>query len=143
MNISQAGLNLIKKFEGFSSVAYICPAGVLTIGYGHTGADVHKGDHISEDMAEDLLRNDLDWVEDTIENKVKVPLKQNQYDALCSLIYNIGGSAFSASTLLKLLNAGNFEAVPAQFLRWDKANGKPLAGLTARRQAEKKLWESS
>lgn len=143
MNISQEGLSLIKKFEGFSSRAYICPAGVLTIGYGHTGKDVHKGDSITEEIGEDLLLDDLVWVENAINDKVKVPLTQNQYDALCSLVFNIGASAFSASTLLKLLNAKNYEAVPAQFLRWDKAKGKPIAGLTTRRMAEKNLWESA
>jgi len=140
MEISQDGIDLIKKFEGFSSRAYLCPAGVLTIGFGHTGKDIKRTDIITEENAEDLLKSDLAWVEEVINEKTKTELTQNQFDALCSLVYNIGASAFSNSTLLRLINAGNLAAVPAQFLRWDKANGKPLAGLTRRREAEKKLW---
>ena len=141
MKISQKGIDLIKKFEGFSSRAYLCPAGVLTIGYGHTGKGIKRTDIITEEDAQDLLRGDLSWVEEVINEKAKTALTQNQFDALCSLAYNIGASAFSNSALLRLINAGNLAAVPAQFLRWDKARGKVLAGLTRRREAEKKLWE--
>lgn len=143
MNISQNGIDLIKRFEGFSPCAYLCPAGVLTIGYGHTGKDIKRTDTITEEDAQDLLKNDLIWVEEVINEKAKSELAQNQFDALCSLVYNIGASAFSNSTMLRLINAGNLAAVPAQFLRWDKANGKPLAGLTRRREEEKKLWEGA
>lgn len=142
MKISQEGVDLIKRFEGYSSVAYLCPAGVWTIGYGHTDKDIHKGDTITEEDAQDLLRDDLIWVEEAINRKAKSPMKQHQFDALCSLVYNIGATAFTGSTLLRLLNAGNYDAIPAQFGRWNKANGKPLAGLIARREAERALWES-
>ena len=95
---------------------------------------------ITEEQAEALLRKDIAWVEDAINTKVVVHLNQNQYDALASLIYNIGAGAFSKSTLLKMLNAGDYKGAAEQFLRWNRQKGKVLNGLTRRRQEERELF---
>ena len=137
--ISPEGIALIKRFEGFSPVAYLCPAGVWTIGYGHT-KNVHSGDVIDETEAEELLIDDLFDCFACIDAYVDVPLEQCEYDALCSFIFNLGCGNFKSSTLLKLLNSGDKEGAAKQFKRWDKSNGKPLAGLTKRREAEDKLF---
>ena len=141
MKIGKQGLTLIKEFEGLRLKAYLCPAKVWTIGYGHT--DTAKKDMvITERQAERLLKGDLGWVEATIANSVVVPLTQQQYDALCSFIYNVGSGAFRRSTLLELLNAGHYVAAEDQFKRWNKASGKTLSGLTRRREAERALFAS-
>jgi lysozyme len=128
-------LSLIKEFEGLRLEAYLCPAKVWTIGYGHTKT-AKPGMKITEGGAEALLRHDLEWVESTINKHVKVPLTQNQYDALASFIYNVGAGAFRKSTLLRLLNQGDYDGAAGQFQRWNKAGGKVLKGLTRRRKAE-------
>jgi GH24 family phage-related lysozyme (muramidase) len=91
-------------------------------------------------QALDLLREDIQWVEKAIDKHVPEKITQNQYDALCSFIFNVGEFAFASSTLLKLLNAGKVQEAADQFLRWNKANGKELPGLTRRRQAERTLF---
>ncbi|MDB9983435.1 lysozyme [Candidatus Pelagibacter sp.] len=141
MIIGKRGLELIKEFEGLELEAYLCPAKVWTIGYGHTKT-VRKGMKVTEKQAEALLKKDLERVEKAIETNVKVPLTQNQYDALCSFIYNVGGGAFQKSTLLRLLNAGDYEGAQAQFQRWNKASGVVLKGLVRRRAAERALFIS-
>lgn len=149
-SISDQGLNLIKKFEGLHKVdgdgmvvPYRCPANVLTIGYGHTKG-VKKNMRITKQEAEDLLRDDMKIYEAEVKRLVDVPLTQFQFDALVSFVYNLGAANFGSSTLLKKLNAGDYAAVPAQFMRWNKArvNGKlqPLTGLTRRRSAEAALF---
>jgi len=138
--INDAGLNLIKEFEGCKLTAYICPAGVLTIGYGSTGPHVVPGMTITQEEAETLLRDDLRRFEEGVEQLVEVPLNDNQFSALVSFAFNLGLGALSGSTLLRLLNEGNYAAVPAQLARWNKSGGKVLAGLTRRREAEGKLW---
>jgi lysozyme len=95
---------------------------------------------ITEATAEIMLRKDLAKFEDAVSKSVKVPLKQNQFDALVSLVYNIGPGNFQSSTLLKKLNAGEYQSAADQFPRWNRAGGKVLAGLTRRREAEKGLW---
>lgn len=135
-------VSLIKEFEGLELEAYLCPAKVWTIGYGHTKT-AKPGMKITPAGAEHLLRLDLEWVESTINKNVKVELTQNQYDALASFIYNIGGGAFKKSTLLRKLNAGDFEGASAEFPRWNKAGGKVLKGLTRRREAERKLFDKN
>lgn len=133
-------IKLIKEFEGLSLTAYKDIVGVWTIGYGHTKTAV-EGMRITAAGAEFLLRADLEWVEGVISNNVKVPLKQNEYDALASLIYNIGGPAFKRSTLLRLLNNGADKVdVANEFLRWNKAGGKVVKGLTNRRERERQLF---
>jgi lysozyme len=137
--INEAGLALIKKHEGLSLRAYRCPAGALTIGYGHTG-DVEEGAVITQEEAEELLRNDLHAFETSVERLVEVPLRDNQFAALVSFCFNVGMGAFARSTLLSLLNRGWYEQVPAQLVRWSRAAGKTLAGLGRRRRDEADLW---
>lgn len=142
MKTSDKGLSLIKGFEGFRGRAYKCPAGVWTIGYGHTGLEVKSGSVITEWQGGELLKKDIARFERAIDNLVKVPLNQNQFDALVSFVFNVGEVAFSKSTLLKLLNAKDYTGAAAQFPRWNKGGGKVLPGLVKRRAAERKLFES-
>jgi len=139
MKTSLEGINLIKHFEGCELEAYKCPAGVWTIGYGHIKG-VQQGDVITEQEADNMLVEELEEYENYIHNLVNCPLNQNQFDALVSWVYNLGSSNLQASTLLKVLNAGDYAGVPAQMLRWNKAGGKVLEGLTRRRQAEADLF---
>ena len=146
MKISNKGLELIKEFEGFSSVAYLCSAKKATIGYGNTfwedGTPVKIGDQISKERAETLLKHVVDNFSVAVEVDIKIEVSQNQFDAMVSLAYNIGLGAFKNSTLLRQLNRGNFVGASQEFLRWDKSNGKPLLGLTRRREREKLLFDS-
>lgn len=139
MRTSQDGINLIKKFEGCRLSAYRCPAGVWTIGYGHT-KDVRQGQKITQTQAEEFLKEDLKIYEQAVDECVKVPLSQNQFDALVSFCYNCGSGALRTSTLLRLLNEGNYSSAADQFLRWNKAGGKVLAGLSRRREEERALF---
>lgn len=137
MEPSRAAYDLIIRFEGFRGKAYKCPAGVLTIGYGHTG-DVKATDVVTKSKALDLLTQDV--------NKLCVPclkslkLTQNQYDALCSFIYNVGPTKFNNSTMKKLLTVGKCDEASEQFDKWVKAKGKILKGLVVRRMVEKRLF---
>lgn len=143
MHISETGLALIRQFEGFSAKAYPDPAHgwkVPTIGYGTT-AGVKMGDTITKDRAEELLREDVRRFEAQVLRLVKVPLTQGQHDALVSFVYNLGAGNLSNSTLLRLLNAGDYAGAAAQFDRWVYASGKKLAGLVKRRAAERALFE--
>jgi lysozyme len=138
--INQAGVDLIKQWEGLRLEAYLCPAGVWTIGYGHTG-DVDPLDVITEEEAEDLLRKDLWRFEDAVSNLVRVSLSDNEYAALVSFTYNLGVGAFSQSTLLRRLNLGEQPGIVIQqeFPRWVNANGEKLQGLVNRRNDEIRL----
>lgn len=144
MQTSNRGIELIKELEGCELKAYECVAGVLTIGYGHTGKDVTEGMTITQEKAEALLKNDLKKYEEAVEKYVKVEVNQNQFDALVSFTYNVGSGSLSKSTLLKKLNAGDYTGAAEQFLVWNKAtvNGvkKELEGLTKRREKERKLF---
>ena len=137
-------VNLVKQFEGLSLVAYVCPAGVLTIGYGHTGPDVYSGQRITAAKAESLLATDLQKFANIVNSAVRVPLNRNQRGALVSFTFNVGGGNFRSSTLLKRLNAGEDpNTVAAQELpRWNKGGGKVLPGLVRRRQAEVDFFRS-
>ena len=143
MITSQKGIDLIKKFEGFSDKEYICPAGKPTIGYGHV---VLANEYFQEPMtrraAEILLKKDLEPRQKSLNSFLKVKVNQNQFDALISLIYNIGVDNFRKSTLLKFINERLFDKVPDQFRRWRFSNGKVLKGLVTRREEEIKLWLS-
>lgn len=139
MEISQNGINLIKKFEGCSLKAYKCPAGVWTIGYGHTNK-VFADDMITQEEAETLLKQDLIIHCNNVTKLVKTPLNQNQFDALVSFEYNVGYTAFQNSTLLKLLNQKKYNEAAEQFDRWVYAGKTKLAGLVNRRKAEKELF---
>lgn len=143
--VNQEGLSLIKEFEGFRSIAYLCPARVWTIGYGNTfyqdGRKVKQGDRITTQEAERLLKITVESFAEQVSKLIKVPVTSNQFSALVSLAYNIGVGAFARSTLLSLLNARkNKQEVAIQFLRWDKAGGKTLYGLTRRREREMQLF---
>lgn len=139
MNTSAEGIALIKKFEGCELKAYQCSAGVWTIGYGHT-KDVEEGDTISKDQAEEMLVEELHEYENYVNEYVNVALSQNQFDALVSWVYNLGPANLQSSTLLKVLNSGDYSGVPAQIERWNKAGGKVLEGLIRRREAESALF---
>ncbi len=134
------GLNLIKEFEGLRLKAYRDPVGVLTIGYGHTGSDVKPGMVISQQRAEQLLKNDTGWAQKAVRESVKVPLTQGQFDALTSFTFNLGAGALRSSTLVKKLNTGDYAGAQKEFGRWVHAGGQVLAGLVRRRAAEAKLF---
>lgn len=135
------GKDLIKKFEGKYLKAYLCPAGVPTIGYGHT-TGVKMGDEISDECAERLLLQDYMQAEQTVLKLVKVPLTSNQLGALASFVFNLGEGNFAKSTLLKKLNASDFIGAANEFDKWVFAAGIKLKGLIARRAAERKLFET-
>jgi lysozyme len=148
--VSQEAINLVKVFEGLHKVgsdglihAYFCPAGKWTLGFGATKG-VRSGMTCTKDDAEKRLMEDLEEHGAIVKRSVNVPLTQHQYDALTSFVFNLGGGAFRSSTLLKVLNQGKYDDVPAQLMRWNKAkvDGKtvPLNGLTRRRTAEAALF---
>lgn len=139
MRISNDGIGLIKKYESLRLEAYLCPANVWTIGYGHTGKDVVEGAEITEEEADELLVADLRRFEAVV-SKVKSPLTQSMYDALVSFVYNIGGGAFLNSTLLKKLALRDYEGAALEFGKWNKGGGRVLNGLVRRRQDEMELF---
>ncbi len=139
MNISKEGLSLIKKFEGCELEAYLCPAGVWTIGYGHT-KDVKEGDKINKEEADYLLQEEMIEYESYINDFVEVPLNQNQFDSLCSWVYNLGPTNLKNSTMLRVLNEEKYADVPQEIKRWNKAGGEVLDGLIKRREAEAKMF---
>ena len=141
MKISQEGISLIKKFEGCELTAYQCSAGVWTIGYGHTKG-IEEGMEITQQEAEDMLVEELHEYENYINDNVTAPLSQNQFDAMVSWVYNLGPANLKSSTLLKVLNAGDYDGVPAQIKRWNKAGGVTLEGLIRRREAESLLFQN-
>ena len=147
MKISSRVLELIKDFEGFSSNSYLDVVNIPTIGWGNTfyedGTKVKLGDQISKTDALKLLEvvANRDFA-DKIFPAIKVKVTQSQFDAMVSLAYNIGTGAFLKSTLLKKVNAGDFAGAGEQFLRWNKAMGKEVLGLTRRREREKQLFLS-
>lgn len=142
MKTSERGLSLIKEFEGFSPVIYLCPAGKPTIGHGHVVRDETFVQPISEHEAENLLLADLsDRYEPAVLKLIDAEITQGQFDALVSFVYNLGASNLERSTLRKKLNAGDYNGAAEEFERWTLCNGKPLAGLIRRRQAERSLFE--
>lgn len=141
-SISQRGLDLIKEFEGLRLETYKDSVGIPTIGYGHTGKDVVEGRKISIEDAEKLLKRDCQWAENAINAVVKVDVNQNQFDALCSFIYNLGASKFEKSTLCLKLNLSDYKGAAEEFLKWDKAGGQVLPGLTRRRKKEREMFLS-
>lgn len=141
-HINQEGFKLLTAFEGCELTAYDDGGGVLTIGYGHTGDDVFPGMTISQTQAEELLRQDLEKFESYVEDAVEVQLKDNQFSALVCFCFNVGPGTdgFGGSTLLKLLNNGDYQGAANQFPVWNKVNGEPWLGLTRRRLAERSLF---
>lgn len=143
MKVSQRGIDLIKMYEGLRLRSYWdAPGGVWTVGYGHTKT-ARRGMNITPDQAEELLKKDVADHSRFIDLYVTVPLNQNQYDALASFTFNLGGGALKNSTLLRKLNKGSYAGAADEFLRWTKAGGKVLKGLVRRREAERKLFLST
>lgn len=146
MRASENGINLIKQFEGCKLTAYQDSVGVWTIGYGWTqpvdGKSVSNGMVITQQKADDLLKQGVAQYESGVTNLVTVPLNQNQFDALIDFAYNLGVNALKGSTLLKKLNTGDYAGAANEFTKWNKAGGKELDGLTRRREAEKSLFLS-
>jgi len=141
MNLSTAGLELIKRSEGFRSKIYLDVAGYPTIGYGHRlEHNEHYPDGIGETEAEMILLWDAREAEQSVSSLVEVQLTQGQFDALVDFTFNLGSGSLASSTLLRELNAGKYEAAAEQLLRWDHAGGHEVASLKARREAEFRLW---
>jgi len=145
MKISDNGICFIKREEGERLVAYLDSVGIPTIGVGHTGyvngLPVAKNTEITAEQSTQLLLQDLATAEQAIKKNVTVPLTQNQYDALCSLIFNIGAGSFSSSTVKKKLNAGNYQGAADAFLMWKRAGNNPDI-LLPRRERERQFFLS-
>lgn len=138
MRTSARGIQLIKDFEGLRLTAYRCPAGIWTIGYGHTG-DVRQGQTVTEHQAEVILTEiDLPRFEEAVSGLGT--LTQNQFDALVSFAYNVGVRALNRSTLARHIRARNYQQAADEFSKWVRAGGKVLPGLVRRRAAERKLF---
>ncbi len=143
MKLSQAGLDLIKHFEGFSHVTYICPGGFRTIGYGHLMADNEDyPDGISVFEAEQMLWKEIQKDEQSVARLIRVPLTQGQFDALVSFVYNLGSGALQRSTLRQKINREEHDEVPNELMKWIWAGGRKLNGLIRRRQAEGLMYQS-
>lgn len=146
MKAHELAADIIKRFEGYSSKPYLCPANVATIGYGSTmytnGTRVTMSDaEITEEQAEAMLLDTIKGVEKQVKNVLEVKLKPHQLAALISFTYNVGIGNFSNSTLLAWINSNpDFSRIPEQFRRWNKGGGKVLKGLINRREAEVALW---
>ena len=139
MNYSKNGLHLTEQFEGCKLNAYPDPAtngDPWTIGYGHTGAEVHKGMTITQEQAEELLMQDVKKAAATVNAKVTTDITQEEFDALVDFVFNVGAGNFAGSTLLRKINAGDMEGAALEFEKWDMAAGKHMAGLLKRRHAE-------
>ena len=145
-HVTEAGLDLIKRFEGFSPKIYICPAGYPTIGYGHVVL-AHEQDQfatgITQAEATELLRKDVRIAERAVLRLISVPLTDGQFDALISFTFNLGAGALQRSTLRRKANRGEHESVPAELMKWVWAAGKKLPGLIRRRRQETKAYASS
>jgi len=145
MKLNKAGKDLIKSFEGCKLVSYQCSAGKWTIGYGNTffenGEAVKPGDRITQKKAEELFEIIAKDFEDRVAKLVKTILTENQFSAIVSIAYNIGTANLQKSTLLKMVNFNpNNPLIRVEFMKWNRAGGKVLAGLTRRREAEAKLY---
>ncbi len=140
--IDDAGVALIKQFEGLYLTPYLCPGKIWTIGYGHTRS-VQAGMRITPAQADQLLEDDLRIVSSSLQRLVTVPLNDNQFAALTSFTFNVGAGNLQRSALLKLLNRGWYEQVPAQLMKWNRADGEIMGGLTRRRAAEAQLWNKT
>jgi len=143
MNYSKNGLHLTENFEGLRLTAYPDPAthgDPWTIGYGHTGAEVHQGMTITQEQAEEFLMQDVQKAVQTVNSKVHTDLTQNEFDALVDFVFNCGAGNFAGSTLLRKINAGDMEGAALEFEKWTHADGKVMAGLIKRRHAEAVLF---
>ena len=143
MNIGEAGIALIKEFEGRRLAVYCDPIGILTVGYGHTGPDLEEGSIITEVEADAYLREDVAHAEKCVNRLTNgIQITQGQFDALVSFVFNLGCDALRRSTLLVNLLDGDDASAAKEFVRWNRAGGKVLAGLTRRREAEAALFRT-
>jgi lysozyme len=140
LKASPNALDLIMDYEGFSATPYKHDNDVWTIGYGHAILKNEHFDEITKEQGEQLLQKDILIAENCINGAVKVPLTQNQFDALVSFVFNLGCGSFAGSTLLKLLNQKLYDEAAQQFLRWDRLKGQEIEGLDERREAEQALF---
>lgn len=143
MNINQAGLDLLKSCESCSLTSYPDPGTngkPYTIGYGATGDDITKGMVVTQEWADNRLQTDLERYELIVKNALSRPATSNQFSAFVCFTYNVGGSAFRSSTLLKCFNSGDIMGCADQFPNWDMSAGKVLPGLVARRAKERELF---
>ena len=145
MQISDKGIEALKEHEGCRLQAYRDTGGVWTFGYGTIRTEegpVHEGQQCTSEEAENYLRNDLIWAEDAVNALVHVELNQGQFDALVSFTYNLGAEALRKSTLLRILNEGDYAGAAKQFDRWVYDNGVIIRGLIARRRVEREMFEA-
>ena len=143
MQYSKNGLHLTEQFEGVRLTSYPDPAtggDPWTIGYGHTGSDVHPNMTITQQQAEELLMKDVQKASQAVNSKVHTDITQDEFDALVDFVFNVGAGNFAGSTLLKKINEGDMEGAAHEFEKWDMAAGKHMAGLLKRRQAEENLF---
>jgi lysozyme len=143
-HITQVGIDLIKRFEGFSRTVYICPAGYPTIGYGHMVKPQEREQFaagITTAQAEALLRQDVQTAERAVLRLINVPLTDAQFGALVSFTFNLGAGALQRSTLRRKINRGDHALVPAEFRKWVWAGGRKLEGLVRRREAEAAMYQ--
>lgn len=143
MRVSEQGRALIRKHEGFRSDRYLCPAGKPTIGYGHCLRFDESFSTVTAAEADRLLAEDLARVESALAHLVRVPLSQGQFDALASFTYNLGPGALELSTLLRKLNAGDYDGAAEEFGKWCHVGKRVLPGLVARRADERALFEAA
>ena len=148
MQCNSRGIAIIKHYEGFYSTPYKCPAGLWTFGYGNIRDK--EGQRVTADTApisdlegEMLLMEELDTVEGQIKRLAVIPLTENQFSAICSLVWNIGSGRFKASTLRAKLNRGDYEGASAEFPKWRRGGGRILPGLVRRRKSERELFETT
>ena len=141
MAYSGNGLALTERFEGFRAKAYQDATGTWTCGYGHTQG-VTGGTTCDQQLAEQWLLSDIRVAVDAVNRMVTVPLTQDEFDAIVDFVFNVGQGNFGASTMLELLNQGEYQAAAEQFSRWDFINGQAVAGLLNRRVAEQTLFNS-
>ena len=144
MRMTEEGLALIKRFEGFRAEAYRCPAGVWTVGYGHTSAagspPVKRGMTVTRAEAEDILRRDVDAFARDVLESLTAALNDRQFSALVSFAYNVGITNFRKSSVLACVNGGALASVPQRLALWNKAKGRVLPGLVKRRAAEAEMF---
>jgi lysozyme len=140
MRTNEAGLRIIKESEGCELTAYRCPAGIWTVGWGSTGADVREGMAITAEQAEARLLKDVARAEEAVRSMVSVPLNENQFSALVSLVFNLGSGKIRFSTLINKLNVADYQGAANEFPRWVYAGGRKLAGLELRREKERSLF---
>ena len=140
MNVTQRGIDIIKEFEGCKLTAYLCPAGKWTVGYGQTGSKIVEGVKWAQWQADEALAHHCEGLADHITKRLRVPVTQCQFDALVCFVYNVGIGAFETSTMLRLLNGGDYVGASGQFGRWLNKGSTFEAGFRRRREAERQLF---